>query len=456
MDTLLTWGLPALIILAVAIAIGFLGFTALFLRRVVPTNEVHIVQTRKATTSYGKDMPGGNTYYQWPFWIPVIGLTRIILPVSVFNLNLVNYEAYDKERVPFVVDITAFFRISETNTAAQRVSTFKELEEQLLAIVRGAVRTVLAGHPIDEIMLERSKFGAMFTNEVEAQLKNWGVENVKNIELMDLRDGRDSKVIHNIMAKRTSGIERESRVAVAENNRAAEMAEIEARREVDLQTEQARQQVGQRKADADKAVGISREKAMQDIKQEERETTVRAMNVLEVENVRKAEISRRTAEIEAEQDRAVAVLEADGEKQKTVLLAEGQLEAAKRNAEGIAVEGNAKGQAETALLLAPVNAQITLAKEIGSNQGYQTYLVTLEQVKAGQAVGIAQASALEAAEIKIIATTGSPEEGINSVSELFTVRGGLKLATLVEGLKQTETGKALLNKVLGEPADAGG
>ena len=86
--------------------VGLSLLTALFLRRVVPTNEVHIVQSSKSTTSYGKDTGHGNSYYLWPSWIPFLGVTRIILPTSVFSLNLEDYEAYDKGRLPFVIDVT--------------------------------------------------------------------------------------------------------------------------------------------------------------------------------------------------------------------------------------------------------------------------------------------------------------------------------------------------------------
>jgi flotillin len=48
--------------LVILIAISF--------RVVVPTNAVHIVQSAKRSTPYGKDM-GGNTYYKWPAWLPI-------------------------------------------------------------------------------------------------------------------------------------------------------------------------------------------------------------------------------------------------------------------------------------------------------------------------------------------------------------------------------------------------
>ena len=112
-----------------ALLLGTIVVIAIFLRRVVPTNEVHIVQSAKQTTSYGKDTENGNSYYEWPSWIPVLGVTTVSLPMSVFDLDLESYEAYDKGRLPFVVDVKAFFRISESNVAAQRVASFDELKD---------------------------------------------------------------------------------------------------------------------------------------------------------------------------------------------------------------------------------------------------------------------------------------------------------------------------------------
>ena len=90
-----------------------------------------------------------------------------------------------------------------------------ELKQQLLAIIQGAVRTILASHDIDRIMLERSIYGEQFTEAVKDQLGSWGVVPVKNIELMDIRDAADNRVVHNIMEKKKSLIEMESRTEVA-------------------------------------------------------------------------------------------------------------------------------------------------------------------------------------------------------------------------------------------------
>ena len=199
----LSFFVPLTIMLLIFVALSIWVIT---LRRVVSTNEVHIVQGSKNTVSYGKDQESGNTYYAWPAWIPIIGISTIRLPVSVFSLRLRDYEAYDNGRLPFVLDLEAFFRIENSNVAAQRVANFSELNNQLTSILQGAARTILASKSIEEIMQGRSEFGVAFTEEVNEQLKAWGVTTVKNIELMDIRDSRDSQVIQNIMEKKKSEI----------------------------------------------------------------------------------------------------------------------------------------------------------------------------------------------------------------------------------------------------------
>lgn len=439
-------------LIGIAVIIAVVAIFAIWvvnLRRVVSTNEVHIIQSSKKTVSYGKDQDSGNTYYEWPSWIPLIGIQVIKLPVSVFSLRLNSYEAYDSGRLPFVLDLEAFFRIENSNVAAQRVYSSAELNNQLTSILQGAARTILASKTIEEIMQGRSEFGVAFTQEVNEQLKSWGVTTVKNIELMDIRDAKDSEVIRNIMEKKKSEIEKESRIVVAENLKAAQNAEIDAQREVEINRQLAAEQVGIKTAEKDKAVGIANEKAQQDIKSQQKVTTEKAMEVSRVENVKTAEIAKDVNIVKAEEQRQTEIVKAEGEKQKTVLIAEGNLEAEKRAAEAVLVNGQATAEAEKLLQLAPVEAQIVLAKEIGDNKSYQEYLITIRQVEAQQSVGIQQAMALNKAEIKVIANSGNVTEGVSSIGQLFTAKGGTNVGAALEGLAQTEMGQSLINKFLG-------
>jgi flotillin len=431
--------------LTVAVLALFLAF---IWRRVVPTNMVHIVQSSKKTVSYGRGRDAGNTYYAVPSFIPIFGVTVTQFPESIFDISLRDYEAYDTGRLPFVVDIKAFFRIADSQIAAQRVANFTELQGQLMGVLQGAVRGILGNDRLENIMQDRSTLGEKFTKEVNDQLQEWGVTTAKMIEFMDIRDTAGSQVIQNMMAKEKSRIEKESRVTVADNIREAEMKEIEAQREIALTRTQAEQQVGIRQAEADKQVGIAKEKSNQEVQTEAKITTERLMEVKKVEEVKAAEIAKDVAVVKAEQDKQVQVVNADAERESTVRIADGNLQATLKNAEGIQAEGAAKAEAEKAMLLAPVNAQLTLAKEIGDNEGYQTYLISVRNIEATESVGKEMAGAIKAADVKIIANSGDVQSGIGNLADIFTPKGGTSIGGMLEGLVQTDQGKALVNGVL--------
>jgi len=443
----------------------FVVFLAKSYRRVVEPNEVHIVQSRSGTMAYGKKLePGeegkapGNSYYEWPHWWPVIGVQRIVLPLSVFDQKLTNYEAYDIGKVPFVVDVVAFFRINNPSIAAKRIMDLHELQSQLESILQGAVRTILAKHEIEDIMMERSTFGKMFTDEVADQLKAWGVSNVKNIELMDIRDGVESRTVSNIMAKKESVIDRESRVVVAENTKLAETAEIEARQVVDVRAQQAEELVGLRTAQKDQAVGIADEQALQEIKTQARETAERDMAIQKVNNVRTAEINRSVEVVKADEDKQTLVIRAEGQRQqevidaeairqKTIIVAEGDLQDALKDAEGILAIGTSNAEAKRLSEMAIVSPQIALADEIGSNDGYQSYLIEIRNVEKDETVGVEQAKALQDAGIKVIVNSGDVHSGMNGLLDVLTTKGGTNIAGMVEAIRQTDEGSALLSRV---------
>ena len=432
--SLILW--PAIVVILIAlIAIVLL---ALF-RVVVPTNEVHITQSKKNTTAYGRSLPAGNVYYAWPSFIPIIGITCIKLPTSIFDIELKKYNAYDIGRVPFLVDVKAFYQIADPETAAQRVESIAELKQQLADILRGAVRKILASADIEEILQGRGRFGNEFTDEVKAQLIAWGVSTVKNIEFMDIRDIEtgNSKVIHNIMKKKRSLIESESRIEVANNNKLAELSEIEAVQETKLRRQEAEETVGIRAAAKNSAIGIADEQTNQAIKEQAKITAEKQLAVLQVEQEKQAVI-----------DKNVAIISAEKEKEMAVLTAEAELLAKQKDAEGISVIGTAKADAEKAMLMAPVEAQIALLTEIADNSEYMEYLKSLEMIKAGQVIGEAQAAAIEEADVKIIANGGSVESGMNSAMDIFSAKGGTNIASMIEGLSQSDEGKLIVNSFI--------
>lgn len=457
-------GAVAIIVIATAIMIPLL------FRRVVETNEVHIVQTANKTTSYGKDTMNGNSYYQFPSWVPIVGVTKIVLPVSVFSIKIDGYEAYDVGRLPFMVDITAFFRIKDSNLAAQRVTSLEDMRSQLTDIIQGSIRSILASKQLEDILQQRSEFGQEFTTAVKEQLQNWGIEPVKNIELMDIRDSRDSKVIFNIMEKKKSEIEKESRMTVAENRKLAEIAEITAKQATDVKKQEAEKAVGLKTVENEREVAISRQQANQQVAEQEKVTKEKEMEVIKVAEVKQAEIAKEVEIVKAEQEQRKIEIDADarknakikdseaqkdsqiltaqGEKEKTFLEAEALLEMKDKEAQGIQKIGSAEAEALRLRELAPISAQIELAKEIGENEGYQTYLISIKQIEANQIVGIEQAKALASADLKVIANEGNVASGISKIGEVLSSKGGTNIASMLEGLAQSEQGKALIDRFI--------
>lgn len=425
---------------------------ALAFRKVVPPNEVHIIQSSKTTISFGKDTESGNVYYLIPSFIPLFGVERVILPVSVFDLSFDGYKAYDKDKVPFEVDITAFFRIANSNLAASRISTIEELEQQLRSVVQGAVRTTLAKSDIEQIMLDRAVFGEQFTGEVKNELLSWGVETIKSIELMDIRDAEGSEVIDNIQAKKKSNIEMESRKEVANNKREAKMAEIEANKEVGLKDQEARELVGKRTVAAQREVELAEETKLQTVKEQQRLTKEKEMAVIREEKVKTAEILKEEAIIKEEEERQARIIKAEADlavqtkaKESKIVESEGLLTAKENEAKGIEAEGAARAEAEKAMEMAPVAAQIALAQEIGENEGYQNYLISVKKIEVAGEVGKEQAQALTEADVKIISNTETPTTGLTNVMDIFSSKGGIQTGAMLEGLKNTEAGKKLLS-----------
>lgn len=420
-------------ILLVAVSV----LLALFYRIVVPTNEVHIVQSRNVTEPYGRGLNNGNVYYAWPSWVPKYGVTTITLPTSIFVIELIDYDAFDVGRVPFTIDVKAFFKVGRPEDAAQRVENFLVLKSQLGDILRGSVRKILASADIEEIMEGRGRFSDEFTKEVEEQLGAWGVSTVKNIEFMDIRDAKGSQVIENIMAKKKSRIEMESRIEVASNKQKSEQAEIDARKEVMLRDQDALRLVGEKTAEKDKAVGIAKELALQDIKEQEKITAEKELAVLRVQQEQQANINKNVAVIQAEQGR-----------EQVRLAAEGELIKQTKDAEGIKVVGEAKADAAKAMQMAPVTAQIALAKEIGANEGYQQYLLGTKGLDVGQVIGVEKAKAMASGDLKIIANAGDVDNGMTKIMDIFSAKGGTNLGSMLDALQQTDVGKALVEKLL--------
>lgn len=464
-----------------ATAVLFLLYI-LSLRRIVPTNEVHIVQRNSETVSYGKDTKNGNVYYQIPTWVPKFGIVVSKLPTTIIPIDIPDYEAYDIAKLKFKVDIKAFFRITDFGIAASRIFSVKELTAQLENIVQGAARSILANEQLETIMIERTKYGDMFTDAVSSQLKEWGVAPVKNIELMDIKDSQGEGIIENIMKKKKSQVEMESRIEVAQNLQKAQEAEIAAKQEIELRQQEAEKKVGLRQAQVQQEVGIANEKQQQEVQAEAKVTAEKQMEVKRVKEVQNAEIEKQAAEVKANQDKEVtkvnaeaAVIKAEADKKVQVVTAEANkeqielqaqatktqvelkadadLKAATNEAKGTEAKGKAVAVSRDLLEKAQVAGQIELFDKVNKDKEYQEFLVRQRQVEAMEKIGVEQAKNLSGAEIKIFANAGTVADGVTSAGKVLSTQTGLDVASTLEGLAATEIGKKLVDKLTKKKED---
>ena len=86
------------------------------------------------------------------------------------------------------------------------------------------------------------------------------------------------------------------------------------------------------------------------------------------------------------------------------------------------------------------------------NSNYQTYLIKIEQVKANAQVGIAQAKALEGADLKVIVNDGNASQGVGKLSNILNSGTGQDIASLLEGVKQLDSGQDLVKGLISKLA----
>ena len=69
-------------------------------------------------------------------------------------------------------------------------------------------------------------------------------------------------------------------------------------------------------------------------------------------------------------------------------------------------------------------------------------------------MGLKQAKSTSMADLKIIANEGSVSNGLSKISDVLSSKGGTNLASMLEGLNQSEIGKGLIDKFIKPNGDS--
>lgn len=422
-------------------------------RVVVPTNEYHIVQRVNTTVEYGKGKQAGNVYYNVPAIIPIFGVKRIVMPATIFDITIFEYEAFDNGRVPFYVDIAGFFRIENSAAASQRISSVEELHNQLESIVASIARTILGKMDINEILESRTELWDKFMQEVSENIKEFGLVCTKNIELMKVYDVPQSNIIYNIQKKKESEIEKDAKVAIETNKKLSETARIEAEKAIALSEANKLKEVWEREAEAEKAVEIANQQKVQEIQIARKLTIEKEMEANLVKETQQAEIEKQRTLIEEEKAKQVKIIKAQAEAWEIKALAQGRKEASQDDAEAIKVKAEAEADAIKRKALAEANweaekkkatvaDQVELLEKISNNPEYSRYLQAIEAIKMYGKAEQLKAEALKNADIKYLATGWENQYGE------FLWKLGLGLETLKE-FKGVENISEILSQIVG-------
>ena len=438
--------------IAIGIGVAIAFYIVTKLRKVVPTNEVHIVQRRTKSLPHGKGLQWGNVYLAWAPWVPFFWIAVQKLPLSIFSLQLNGYKAYDTWKVPFQVDITAFFEIKDPVLAAEKIFTITELKDQLNETVKWVVRKILASRDVVDIMESRSDIKEEFYKEVFSAVKAWGVD-LKNVEFMDIKDAEWSQVITNIMMKKRSLIESESEIEVAENQKKAiiekenktsearaqaaeaksraDIIESDAQREAELKRIENEKLTQNKDIEKDRILSIQKEEAKQNFYDAEKNTKIKMLAVKQVEDEKTAEIAKSIEIIRAEEQKQKSIIDAEGAKAQVELEATWE----KMRIESIwiakAKELDYIGTAE-----AKNKAQMADALNVFTTASLW-FMVKQLEVELAEVVDLEKAKALQHADIKVISTWKNGWEWVNSFMDLFSANGGTNIGAMVEAAKNT-------------------
>jgi flotillin len=433
------------------------------LRKVVPTNEVHVVQRKKDSVPYGKGMTAGNVYLAWPAWVPMFGIEVQRLPLSIFDLQLNGYKAYDVWKVPFQVDITAFFEISEPGLAAEKVFSIAELKEQLTETVKWVVRKILAERDIVEIMESRSEIKDKFYEEVLWAVKSWWVE-LKNVEFMDIRDDDGSQVVTNIMMKKRSLIESESQIEVAENQKratiekenktaearaaaaaaksGADIIESNSERDAELKRIENEKLTQNQDIEKERVLAVQKEEAKQKVYESEKETTAKRLAVKQLDEEKNAEIAKNIELIKADEQKQKVIIDAQAEKETITLKAQAEKIKVELDAHAKKIEIESIGIAKAKALdyhgTAEAKNKTQMAEALNTfDTASIQYMIKELETHLSEIVDLEKAKSLASADVKVISTWKNGWEGINTFMDLFSANGGTNIWAMIEAAKNT-------------------
>jgi len=434
-------------------------------------HKIRLPDGRSETTGYRIRQGGG------AFIFPL--LERVdVLSLEVMTLDITTPEVYTKPGVPIVVDGIAQVKIksdeSSIRTAAEQFlgKTVDQIKQVALQTVEGHLRAIIGTLTVEEIYRNRDQFAASVQEVAVSDMANMGLQ-IVSFTLKDIRDSHG--YLEALGRPRTAEVKRDAIVAQAEADRDATIKSAQARQagetakweaetrialaQRDFQSNKAEydKAVNLKRADADLAYDIQKNKTSQELKKEE----VR-IAIVEKEQqivVQEREIQRREKELEAtvkrlaDAERYRVETEAAAQRTRSEQVAKGEAEATRQKgtAQADVIKATGTSEADVIALKGAAEAE-AMRKKAESWKEYTQAAVLQLLINALPEIAKAVTEPLSKTDKITIVSTGGDAAGASKLTgdvakvmaELPAVvetLSGVDLRKLIEELPALKTAK---------------
>ena len=247
-----------LVAIIAAIAIVFATFIFIVKRyRRCPSNRILVIYGKVSGSRAARAMHGGGTFV-WPV---IQDFAYLSLEPLTIDIELTS--ALSKKNIRVGVPSTFTVGISTDpdimNNAAERLLGLTEgaIQDQARDIILGQMRLVIATLTIEEINQDREKFLDLVNKNVNAELNKVGLYMI-NVNIRDITD--ESGYIQALGKKAAAEAINQAKVdtAIADREGSIGTATADREREVKVSEQVAQSQIGQKSAERDQRISVSK------------------------------------------------------------------------------------------------------------------------------------------------------------------------------------------------------
>ncbi|MAX45233.1 MAG: flotillin [Euryarchaeota archaeon] len=376
-------------------AFGFILLVTRYKR--CASDEILVVYGRVSGGRASRCIHGGATLV-WPL---IQDYKKLSLIPMTINIPLTNALSQENIRINVPSTFTVGISTDPTimNNAAERLLHLQpnQIESMASEIIFGQLRLTVASLTIRQINADRDRFFELIRENVGHELNKLGL-NLINVNITDITD--DSDFIESIGQKAAAGAVNAAKADVAAANRDGDIGQAEAHRTRDIQVaeNQAAAEIGKKGADASQRKEVAALEANAIEGENSSRASIAEYNATlaekEAEAMQRAEVARRTAEMEVqkaqymleqERLRAEEIVREEIAKTQIEIAAEAEAERQRRVASGEADAVLARYRAEAegvqAVLEAKAAGYSSLVASAGGDAKAAATLLMVEKIE---------------------------------------------------------------------------